>query len=222
MMLAAPCRLTAPGRGMRLVTERQVLLTVNGPRSIGHRAALVAGSRDGELRQRADEGLELIPIAPRTGNGPVGGVEVFAARQTAAPRRHSRARPTVSRWRRSRSPRSEFRRPRGGADARRSWRRGASIFISGKLVLPLEVSPGRLLHRAASEAIRRMLVGDGVPAGTHRDGARSGSALERARASRGGQRARSVLAASRRARGRQRGGAGAAWGQRYLIDAAQL
>jgi glycosyltransferase involved in cell wall biosynthesis len=45
--------------------QNQVLLTVNGLRSIGHRAALVAHP-DGELRRRADEGLELIPIAPRT------------------------------------------------------------------------------------------------------------------------------------------------------------
>src|ERR1051325_6254001 len=45
--------------------QNQVLLTVNGLREIGHRAALVAHP-DGELRRRAQEGLELIPIAPRT------------------------------------------------------------------------------------------------------------------------------------------------------------
>jgi glycosyltransferase involved in cell wall biosynthesis len=45
--------------------QNQVLLTVNGLRSIGQRAALVAHP-DGELRRRAAEGLELIPIAPRT------------------------------------------------------------------------------------------------------------------------------------------------------------
>src|ERR1043165_4575726 len=45
--------------------QNQVLLTVNGMRSIGHRAALVAHP-DGELRRRAAEGLELIPIAART------------------------------------------------------------------------------------------------------------------------------------------------------------
>jgi len=42
-----------------------VLLTVNGLRAIGHRAALVAHP-DGELRGRASEGLELIPLAPRS------------------------------------------------------------------------------------------------------------------------------------------------------------
>ena len=45
--------------------QNQVLLTVNGLRSIGHRTALVAHP-DGELRRRAAEGLDLIPIAPRT------------------------------------------------------------------------------------------------------------------------------------------------------------
>src|SRR5438067_12805773 len=45
--------------------QNQVLLTVNGLREIGQRAALVAHP-DGELRRRAAEGLDLIPIAPRT------------------------------------------------------------------------------------------------------------------------------------------------------------
>src|SRR5947199_7199497 len=45
--------------------QNQVLLTVNGLRAMGERAALVAHP-DGELRRRAAEGLYLIPIAPRT------------------------------------------------------------------------------------------------------------------------------------------------------------
>src|SRR5881396_2497385 len=45
--------------------QNQVLLTVNGLRSIGQRATLVAHPL-GELRQRAAEGLDLIPLAPRT------------------------------------------------------------------------------------------------------------------------------------------------------------
>ena len=45
--------------------QNQVLLTVNGLRAVGQRAALVAHP-GGELRRRAAEGLELIPIAPRT------------------------------------------------------------------------------------------------------------------------------------------------------------
>ena len=45
--------------------QNQVLVTVLGLRSIGHRAMLVAHP-DGELRARAEEGLELLPLAPRT------------------------------------------------------------------------------------------------------------------------------------------------------------
>jgi glycosyltransferase involved in cell wall biosynthesis len=45
--------------------QNQVLLTINGLRAIGQRAALVAHP-DGELRNRVEEGLELIPIAPKT------------------------------------------------------------------------------------------------------------------------------------------------------------
>ena len=45
--------------------QNQVLLTVNGLRALGHRSTLVAHP-DGELRRRVAEGLDLIPIAPRT------------------------------------------------------------------------------------------------------------------------------------------------------------
>ena len=45
--------------------QNQVLLTVNGLRAIGQRAALVAHP-GGELLKRVAEGLELIPIAART------------------------------------------------------------------------------------------------------------------------------------------------------------
>ena len=45
--------------------QNQVVLTVNGLREIGHRASLVAHP-DGELRRRVEEGLDLIPLAPRT------------------------------------------------------------------------------------------------------------------------------------------------------------
>jgi glycosyltransferase involved in cell wall biosynthesis len=42
-----------------------VLVTVMGLRGLGHRTILVAHA-EGELRQRAKEGLELFPLAPRT------------------------------------------------------------------------------------------------------------------------------------------------------------
>jgi glycosyltransferase involved in cell wall biosynthesis len=45
--------------------QNQVLLTVNGLRALGQRTMLVAHP-NGELRRRAAEGLELIPIASRS------------------------------------------------------------------------------------------------------------------------------------------------------------
>jgi glycosyltransferase involved in cell wall biosynthesis len=45
--------------------QNQVLLTVMGLRALGHRSMLVAHAA-GELRQRAREGLDLIPLAPKT------------------------------------------------------------------------------------------------------------------------------------------------------------
>src|SRR6185295_19059198 len=45
--------------------QNQVLLTVLGMRALGHRAMLVAHAA-GELRQRAREGLDLVPLAPKT------------------------------------------------------------------------------------------------------------------------------------------------------------
>src|SRR3954462_2001951 len=45
--------------------QNQVLTTVMGLRALGHRTTLVAHS-GGELRQRATEGLDLVPLAPKT------------------------------------------------------------------------------------------------------------------------------------------------------------
>ena len=45
--------------------QNQVLVTLMGLRALGHRTLLVANA-DGELRQRAAEGLDLVPLAPRT------------------------------------------------------------------------------------------------------------------------------------------------------------
>jgi L-malate glycosyltransferase len=45
--------------------QNQVLVTVLGLRALGHRTVLVAHPT-GELRRRAEEGLDLIPLAPRT------------------------------------------------------------------------------------------------------------------------------------------------------------
>ena len=140
--------------------QNQVLLTVNGLRAIGHRAALVAHP-GGELRRRAAEGLELIPIAPRTE------MDLSAA------------------WRLSRVVRRlapdiiHAHDPHGVAMA------ALALSIAGaslKPRLPALVASRRVdfhlkgnsfsrwKHRqvdcfiAASEAIRHMLVADGVPA----------------------------------------------------------
>jgi len=139
--------------------QNQVLLTVNGLRAIGHRAALVAHP-GGELRRRAAEGLELIPIAPRTE------MDLSAA------------------WRLSRVVRRlapdiiHAHDPHGVAMA------ALALSIAGaslKPRLPALVASRRVdfhlkgnsfsrwKHRqvdcfiAASEAIRHMLVADGVP-----------------------------------------------------------
>src|ERR687898_378427 len=45
--------------------QNQVLVTVLGLRGLGHRTVLVAHP-SGELRRRAEEGLDFFPLAPRT------------------------------------------------------------------------------------------------------------------------------------------------------------
>src|ERR1700680_1122308 len=140
--------------------QNQVLLTVNGLREIGHRTALVAHP-DGELRRRAAEGLELIPIAPRTE------MDLSAAWRLA--RVVKRLAPDVI----------HAHDPHGIAMASLALSLGASSARNGRmpaLVASRRVdfhlkgnSLSRWKHRqvdcfiAASEAIRRILLGDGVP-----------------------------------------------------------
>jgi L-malate glycosyltransferase len=141
--------------------QNQVLLTVNGLRSIGQRAALVAHP-DGELRRRAAEGLDLIPIAPRTE------VDLSAAWRFA--RVVKRLTPDVI----------HAHDPHGVAMASLALSLGAGSAHAGRapaLVASRRVdfhlrgnSFSRWKYRqvdcfiAASEAIRQMLVGDGVRA----------------------------------------------------------
>jgi glycosyltransferase involved in cell wall biosynthesis len=140
--------------------QNQVLLTVNGLRSIGQRAALVAHP-DGELRRRVDEGLELIPIAPRTE------MDLSAAWRLA--RVIKRLEPDVI----------HAHDPHGVAMASLALSLGSGSSPSGRppaLVAARRVdfhlkgnSFSRWKHRqvdcfiAASNAIRAMLVADGVP-----------------------------------------------------------
>jgi glycosyltransferase involved in cell wall biosynthesis len=142
--------------------QNQVLLTVNGLREIGHRAALVAHP-GGELRRRAEEGLDLIPIAPRTE------MDLTAAWRLA--RVVKRLAPDVI----------HAHDPHGIAMASLALSLGASsaaktgrlpgLVASRRVDFHLKGnSLSRWKHRqvdcfiAASEAIRRILLGDGVPA----------------------------------------------------------
>jgi glycosyltransferase involved in cell wall biosynthesis len=141
--------------------QNQVLLTVNGLRSIGHRAALVAHP-DGELRRRAAEGLELIPIAPRT--------EMDLSAAWKFSRLLKRLEPDVI----------HAHDPHGvamaslalslGAGSARGWRSPALV-ASRRVDFHLKGNSfSRWKYRqvgcfiAASEAIRKMLVADGVEA----------------------------------------------------------
>src|SRR5437762_5298681 len=143
--------------------QNQVLLTVNGLRSIGHRAALVAHP-DGELRRRAAEGLDLIPIAPRTE------MDLSAAwRLSRVIRRlgpdivHAHDAHGVAMGALALSM--------GTASANRAGGRAPALVASRRVDFHLR---GNSLSRwkqrqvdcfiAASEAIRQMLVADGVPA----------------------------------------------------------
>jgi len=140
--------------------QNQVLLTVNGLRSIGERAALVAHPH-GELRRRAAEGLDLVPMAPRTemdltaawrfsrvvkrlapdvihAHDPHGVAMAALALSLGSASAHGRAPALVA------SRRVDFH-LKGNSFSRWKYRQ-VDAFI------------------AASEAIRQMLLADGVPA----------------------------------------------------------
>jgi glycosyltransferase involved in cell wall biosynthesis len=143
--------------------QNQVLLTVNGLRSIGDRAALVAHP-DGELRRRAAEGLDLIPIAPRTE------MDLSAAWRLSRVMR--RLEPDIVH---AHDPHgvamAALALSMGTASAERAGRRPPPLVAARRVDFHLR---GNSLSRwkqrqvdcfiAASEAIRQMLVSDGVPA----------------------------------------------------------
>ena len=136
--------------------QNQVLTTVLGLRSLGHRTLLVAHS-SGELRRRAREGLDLISLAPKTE------MDLTAAWRLS--RLLKQVRPDVV----------HAHDPHGVAMA------GLALSMSTGLVKPPLVAARRVdfhlrgsaLSRwkyrqvdcfiCASDAIRQMLVGDGVP-----------------------------------------------------------
>jgi glycosyltransferase involved in cell wall biosynthesis len=136
--------------------QNQVLLTVNGLRALGQRASLVAHP-DGELRRRADEGLDLIPLGSR------GEMDLSAAWRLS--RVLKRLAPDVV----------HAHDAHGTAMASLALSIGAAspppaLVASRRVDFHLRTNAfSRWKHRqvdcfiAASEAIRRMLVADGVP-----------------------------------------------------------
>ena len=136
--------------------QNQVLLTVNGLRALGHRASLVAHP-DGELRRRAEEGLDLIPLAPRT--------ELDLSAAWKLSRLIKRLEPGVI----------HAHDAHGTAMASLALSLGAptpapSLIVSRRVDFHLRHNSfSRWKHRqvdcfiAASEVIRKMLVADGVP-----------------------------------------------------------
>ena len=187
--------------------QNQVLLTVNGLREIGQRAALVAHP-DGELRRRAAEGLELIPIAPLTEMDLSAGWRLVAPPQAAAAGRDPRARSPRRRDGRARAS-LDGRTRRPGAGHRRVAPRGLSP--QEELALSLEEPAGRLLHRGvrghSADAARATACRPSQAVTVH-----EGIDLEHVPARAAGERARDVLAPAPCAGGRQRRGARAAQG----------
>ena len=137
--------------------QNQVLNTLFGLRALGHRTMLVAHS-EGELRQRAKEGLDLLPLAPKTE------MDLTAAWRFS--RILKQLKPDVV----------HAHDPHGVAMA------ALALSMSTQLSKPPLVAARRVdfhlrgnsLSRwkyrqvdcfiCASEAIRQMLIGDGVPA----------------------------------------------------------
>jgi L-malate glycosyltransferase len=137
--------------------QNQVLVTVLGLRTLGHRTMLVAHP-GGELRQRAREGLDLIPLAPKT--------EMDLGAAWRLSRLVKQLKPDVV----------HAHDPHGVAMA------SLGLSMSTEATKPLLVASRRVdfhirnnaMSRwkyrqvdcfiCASEAIRRMLVADGVPA----------------------------------------------------------
>jgi len=141
--------------------QNQVLLTVNGLRSMGQRATLVAHPL-GELRQRAAEGLDLIPLAPRT--------EADLSAAWRFSRLVRRLKPDVLHAHDPHAVAMASLALSFGAGATHQAG-GPALVASRRVDFHLKGNSfSRWKHRqvdcfiAASEAIRQMLVADGVPA----------------------------------------------------------
>lgn len=141
--------------------QNQVLLTVNGLRAMGQRAALVAHP-DGELRKRAQEGLDLIPIAPRS--------EVDLAAGWRLAKVLARLEPDIIQ---AHDPHgvalAGMALSLGAASRWRAGRRAPALVATRRVDFHLKANAfSRWKYRqvdcfvAASEAIRQMLIGDGI------------------------------------------------------------
>jgi L-malate glycosyltransferase len=142
--------------------QNQVLLTVNGLRAIGQRAALVAHS-DGELRKRAQEGLDLIPIAPRSEVDFAAGWRLARVIRRLAPDiLHAHDPHGVALAGMALSI--------GAASRWKEGRKAPALLASRRVDFHLQPNAfSRWKYRqvdafvCASDAIRDMLIGDGVP-----------------------------------------------------------
>lgn len=152
--------------------QNQVLLTVNGLRSLGHRAALVAHP-DGELRRRAAEGLELIPLAPRMEVDLTAAWRLSRVIKRLAPdivHAHDAHGVAMASLALSMGTSSAAASAGGSAPFSVGARRAPVLVVSRRVDFHIRGNSfSRWKHRqvdcfiAASEAIRRMLVSDGVP-----------------------------------------------------------
>lgn len=136
--------------------QNQVLLTVLGLRALGHRSMLVAHAA-GELRQRAQEGLELVPIAPKTE------MDLTAAwrlsrlvKQVQPDVLHAHDPHAVAMAALALSMSTQLAKPPLIASRRVDFHLKANAFSRWKY---RQVD----VFICVSDAIRRMLIGDGVP-----------------------------------------------------------
>ena len=137
--------------------QNQVLLTVLGLRAAGHRAMLVAHP-DGELRRRAAEGLDLVPLAPGHELDLKAAWKLSRVVQRLAPDSCTRTIRTASRWRRWRCRCSRARpAPPLVASRRVDFRLKRNSFSRWKY---RQVD----LFIASSDAIRDLLIADGIAA----------------------------------------------------------
>jgi len=136
--------------------QNQVLVTVLGLRSLGHRAVLVAHPT-GELRRRAAEGLDLVPLAPRTEMDLAAGWRLSrVVRQLQPDVIHAHDPHSVAMAALALGMSTQATRPRLVAARRVDFHLGRNAFSRWKY---RQVD----LFICASEAIRRILLRDGVP-----------------------------------------------------------